>query len=114
METISITSQKEPFSCARCGETIQSYESFQAIGQHVECPKSKKLFQLHFQFIAGPRKGETDLISQANEDFELYGGSEITWIADVKSRYVLPEDASWMLCNEESKHFVRMAESVVV
>lgn len=60
----------------------------------------KKLLQLHWQF----GDGRTEMKSQQ----EIGSGAEMrAFEKDVQARHPLPEGAQWLICNEESEHFVK-------
>ncbi len=59
----------------------------------------KSLLQLHWQF----KDGHTEMKSQTDADIQ----KEIKkWVLETKLEYPLPEDAKWLMCNEESEHFL--------
>ena len=59
------------------------------------------LMQLHHHFTSG----RTEFIAQ--KDVESHDAIR-TWLRDVQKRHPLREGATWMICNEESEHFVWM------
>ena len=57
------------------------------------------LMQLHHEF----RSGRTEFVAQTDPK----SLDEVqTWLKDVQPRHPLPEGATWMICTEESEHFV--------
>ena len=57
------------------------------------------LHQLHWEY----RDGTTDMRAQRDinsvEDARLF-------VADAHKTQPLPDDATWLMCNEQSRHFV--------
>ena len=57
-----------------------------------------RLYQIHFQF-----NDRTEMVEQAL----IHSKREMDdWVNRVESEKPLPEGATWMICNEKSKHFV--------
>ena len=58
----------------------------------------KELLQLHFQY-----KDKTEFVEQKL----IASVSEMkSWTKNVQENNKLPDGATWMMCNEESEHFV--------
>jgi len=73
------------------------------------------LFQLHWEF----EDGHTDMRSQTCPEELLHGNPNSTiekemrkWTRGVQERHPLPDGARWLMCNEDSKHFVWAVEPV--
>lgn len=60
-----------------------------------------KLYQIHHQFR---NKDKTEFIAQSefttNEELRKH-------IAELKISHPLPENTIWMVCNEDSEHFIK-------
>lgn len=56
------------------------------------------LLQLHWQFF-----DRTEMKSQSGP---LDEAAMRDWVRDVEERHPLPDDAKWLMINEESEHFV--------
>ncbi len=61
------------------------------------------LAQLHYQF----RDGHTEMVAQ--RELLTQEGDVQKFINEIKDRHPLPDGAIWMICNEDSPHFVRQA-----
>ncbi len=66
------------------------------------------IFQLHWQF-----EDRTEMKSQCCPEETLVGNPNSTteeemqkWARDVQKRHPLPDEAKWLMCKEESIHFV--------
>ncbi len=75
------------------------------------------LFQLHWEF----EDGHTEMRSQTCPEEMLHGKPDSTiekemriWTRDVQERHPLPDGTRWLMCNEESEHFVWAVEPVKV
>jgi len=61
------------------------------------------LYQLLWQY----KNGKIEMRAQKDINSE----SEMAaWEKDIATRHPLPKDAQWLVCNEESKHFVWAAK----
>ncbi len=72
----------------------------EAVGKElVKRYNPKHLLQLHWQF----RDGHTEMRSQTDVSTQ----EEIKkWVLETNLEHPLPEDAEWVMCDEESEHFV--------
>jgi len=65
------------------------------------------LYQLHWQF----KDGSIEFCSQREFSNDLKGidrhEAMKQFIADTHDSHPLPKDAMWMICNEDSRHFIK-------
>ena len=62
------------------------------------------LYQVHHQYIKNGRSIKTVMYAQG----EISDQEELRkLISETTERYPLPEGAIWMVCTEQSEHFVR-------
>ena len=61
------------------------------------------LVQLHHQF----RDGHTDMQEQVDLGETVGSRKHQTWLTEALKRHPAPEGAVWMVCNEDSEHFVK-------
>ncbi len=61
------------------------------------------IYQMHHQF----KDGKTEFRSQ--REFTNYFELRM-WVAKTKEEHSLPDGAEWVVCNENSRHFVGVEE----
>ena len=65
------------------------------------------LMQLHHQF----KNGTTEMCAQREID-PCHSQKELSaFLKDTEKSHPLPENATWMICNEKSEHFVMMEDA---
>lgn len=72
------------------------------------------LLQLHKQSRSD--QSNTELVAQCDPNQIPFVTSEwkvdtiLEWVSEVQSRHELGDDQIWMLCDEDSPHFVRVVK----
>ncbi len=84
---------------------------------------ANNLYQLNWVFSDGHAEMQSQInITERMDGLPVDGDLQnqavaheiYEWERDVFNRRSLPKDAHWVICNEESKHFVWVAEPVNV
>lgn len=87
------------------GVSISPSEAINLI-QRLNIPKTdveENLWQLHWQF----RDGRTEFCAQHSFLTPPTPTEVRDWVEDIKTRHPLPNDAVWLMCNENDPNFVK-------
>lgn len=60
------------------------------------------ILQLHHQF-----KNRTEFVSQRGFKHILPFNEIKAWIKEMQEQFPVPDNAVWMVCSEESEHFIK-------